>query len=40
MHRVTPTGGDRTRILIVFAFNTEPDIGLSDSALGTFYGRT
>jgi hypothetical protein len=39
MHRVTPSKGDRTRILAVFAFNTEPDIGLSDSAKQTFYGR-
>ena len=39
MHRVTPSSGDRTRILVVFAFNTEPDIGLSESAKQTFYGR-
>jgi hypothetical protein len=39
MHRVTPSRGDRTRILVVFAFNTEPDIGLSESAKQTFYGR-
>ena len=39
MHRVTPSQGDRTRVLIVLAFNTEPDIGLSDSAKQTFYGR-
>ncbi len=40
MHRVTPSRGDRTRILVVLAFNTEPNIGLSDSAKETFYGRT
>jgi len=39
MHRVTPSRGGRTRILVVFAFNTEPGIGLSDSAKQTFYGR-
>ena len=39
MHRVTPTIGSITRMLVVFAFNDEPDIGLSDSALATFYGR-
>ena len=40
MHRVTPSLGRRTRILVVLAFNTEPGIGLSDSAKLTFYGRT
>lgn len=40
MHRVTPTEGDVTRMLVVFAFNDEPGVGLSDSALQTFYGRT
>lgn len=40
LHRVTPTEGDVTRILTVFAFNAEPDVALSDSALRTFYGRT
>ena len=39
MHRVTPTLEPTARILVVFAFNTEPDIGLSDSAKETFYGR-
>ena len=39
MHRVTPSRGPTARILVVFAFNTEPDIGLSDSAKKTFYGR-
>jgi hypothetical protein len=40
MHRVTPTIGAVTRLLVVFAFNDRPGIGLSDSALLTFYGRT
>jgi len=40
MHRVTPSSGDRTRILVVMAFNTEPGIGLSESAKATFYGRS
>lgn len=39
MHRVTPTIGDTTRILAVFAFNDCAGIKLSDSALATFYGR-
>lgn len=39
MHRVTPSLGPTARILVVFAFNTEPGIGLSDSAKETFYGR-
>ena len=40
MHRVTPTEGDTTRILVVFAFNDRPGVALSESALSTFYGRT
>ena len=40
LHRVTPTEGPTTRILTVFAFNAEPDVRVSDSALHTFYGRT
>ena len=39
LHRVTPTEGPTTRILAVFAYNDQPGIGLSDSALETFYGR-
>lgn len=39
MHRVTPAGGDRTRMLVVLAYNTEPGISLSESARMTFYGR-
>ena len=40
IHRVTPTQGDVTRLLVVFAYNDEPGVALSDSALQTFYGRT
>lgn len=36
MHRVTPTVGDRTRMLVVLAYNTEPGISLSESARMTF----
>ncbi len=39
LHRVTPTEGTTTRVLVVFAFNDRPGIGLSESALATFYGR-
>jgi hypothetical protein len=39
MHRVTPTMGDRTRMLVVLAYNTAPGISLSESAQMTFYGR-
>ncbi len=39
MHRVTPVKGERTRMLVVLAYNTEPGISLSDSARMTFYGR-
>ncbi len=39
MHRVTPVKGNRTRILVVLAYNTEPNISLSESARMTFYGR-
>ncbi len=40
LHRVTPVEGDTTRILVVFAYNTEPGIGLSDEAKRLFYGMT
>lgn len=39
MHRVTPTEGDVTRMLVVLAYNTEPGVSLSESARMTFYGR-
>lgn len=40
LHRVTPTHGATTRVLAVFAYNDQPGVGLSESALTTFYGRT
>jgi len=40
MHRVTPTQGDTTRLLVVFAYNDQPGVALSESARQTFYGRT
>ena len=39
VHRVTPTKGDRVRILSVLAYNTESGVQLSESARMTFYGR-
>ncbi len=39
MHRVTPTEGVITRMLVVFAYNDQPGVALSASALETFYGR-
>jgi len=39
MHRVTPTEGNRTRMLVVLAYNSAPGISLADSAKMTFYGR-
>lgn len=39
IHRVTPTIGNVTRMLVVFAYNERPGIRLSDSARATFYGR-
>lgn len=40
LHRVTPVEGLVTRLLVVFAYNDQPGVRLSDSALTTFYGRT
>jgi hypothetical protein len=40
IHRVTPTRGNKTRILVVLAYNTKPGISLSKSAQITFFGRT
>ena len=40
IHRVTPTRGNKTRILVVLAYNTSPGISLSKSAQITFFGRT
>lgn len=39
MHRVTPVAGERTRMLVVLAYNTEAGIALSPTARMTFYGR-
>ena len=39
MHRVTPTIGNRTRYLVVLAYNSQPGIALSENARMTFYGR-
>ena len=39
IHRVTPVKGNRTRMLVVLAYNTERGISLSESARMTFYGR-
>ncbi|MEM7016598.1 MAG: 2OG-Fe(II) oxygenase [Pseudomonadota bacterium] len=39
IHRVTPIIGNRPRILAVLAYNTKPDISLSESARMTFFGR-
>jgi hypothetical protein len=39
MHRVTPTIGRTTRILVVLAYNAEPGIALSKAARMTFFGR-
>ena len=38
-HRVTPNESDRTRMLAVLAYNSEPGVSLSESARMTFYGR-
>ncbi|MDC3332107.1 2OG-Fe(II) oxygenase [Ilumatobacter sp.] len=40
IHRVTPTTGNATRLLVVFAYNDQPGVTLSTSARSTFYGRT
>jgi len=39
LHRVTPTQGDTTRMLVVLAYNAEVNVALSESARMTFYGR-
>ena len=39
VHRVSPNESDRTRILAVLAYNSEPGISLSENARRTFYGR-
>lgn len=39
IHRVAPVEGDKTRMMVVLAYNSEPGISLSESAMKTFYGR-
>ena len=39
LHRVTPSQGEITRMLVVLAYNAEPNVALSESARMTFYGR-
>ncbi|MEM5527857.1 2OG-Fe(II) oxygenase [Gammaproteobacteria bacterium AS21] len=39
MHRVTPVGGNTTRMLVVLAYNSKANVALSESARMTFYGR-
>ena len=39
LHRVTPTQGDTTRMLVVLAYNAEANVALSESARMTFFGR-
>lgn len=39
LHRVTPTEGDRERMLAVLAYNTTPGVALSEEARMTFFGR-
>ncbi|MEM6386818.1 MAG: 2OG-Fe(II) oxygenase [Pseudomonadota bacterium] len=39
IHRVSPNESDVSRMLAVLAYNTEPDIALSENARMTFYGR-
>ena len=39
LHRVTPTIGNRTRILVVMAYNNKAGVSLSETARMTFFGR-
>lgn len=39
IHRVSPTEGDITRMLVVLAYNNQPNVALSETARLTFYGR-
>ncbi|WP_169568225.1 2OG-Fe(II) oxygenase [Sneathiella limimaris] len=39
LHRVTPTEGSKTRLMVVLAYNSEPGIALSEPARMTFFGR-
>lgn len=38
-HRVTPTEGDRARIIAVFSYYESPDVSFSDAERLGFYGR-
>ncbi|PSL18561.1 HalD/BesD family halogenase [Shimia abyssi] len=40
IHRVALNEGNRTRMLAVLAYNSEPGVSLSEEARMTFYGRT
>ena len=39
LHRVTPTIGNRIRILVVLAYNNKAGVSLSETARMTFFGR-
>jgi len=39
LHRVTPTIGNKTRILVVLAYNNTAGVSLSETARMTFFGR-
>lgn len=39
LHHVSPVDGERTRLLVVLAYNTEPGLSLSENARMTFFGR-
>ncbi|MFC3616749.1 2OG-Fe(II) oxygenase [Lutimaribacter marinistellae] len=39
LHRVSPNESDKTRMLAVLAYNSQPGVELSESARMTFYGR-
>ena len=39
MHRVAPVEGERTRMLVVLAYNSAPGVSLAESARRTFFGR-
>ncbi|WP_218045012.1 HalD/BesD family halogenase [Kiloniella spongiae] len=39
IHRVAPVEGERTRMLVVLAYNSESGVALSEAARMTFYGR-
>ncbi len=39
IHRVAPVEGERTRMLVVLAYNSQPAISLDETARMTFYGR-